>query len=109
MRTGILKVALIASILSQGVIGCSSRPVIVADPPQHVHKAPEAIPWEEEYSRSRPKPEVFGDSSDAHSGENFQGDVENDRTSEQSGPLTVLADIIAFPFRGIGWVLGEIF
>jgi hypothetical protein len=109
MRIGILKVALIASIVSQGVIGCSSRPVIVADPPQHVHKAPEVIPWEEEYSRSRPKPEVFGDSSDAHSGETFQGDLENDSTSKQRGPLSVLADIIAFPFRGIGWVIGEIF
>jgi hypothetical protein len=109
MRTGILKVALIASILSQGVIGCSSRPVIVADPPQHVHNAPEVIPWEEEYSRSRPKPEVFGDSSDAHSGENFQGDLEKEGGSDQSGPLTVLADVIAFPFRGIGWVINQIF
>ena len=97
------------SLMSMGVSGCASRPVIVSDPPQHAHVAPESVPWEEEYARSRPKPEVFEDNSDPHSGESFQGELERDSASEQSGPLTILTDIIAFPFRGIGWVIGQIF
>lgn len=100
---------LMGSVLLHGALGCSSRPVIVADPPRHSHVAPEIVPWEEEYARSRPKPEVFEDTSDPHSGEKFQGNLEKDNANDQSGPLTVLADIIAFPFRGIGWVIGEIF
>jgi hypothetical protein len=85
---------------------CATRPEIVADPPQHVHQAPEAVPWEEEYARARPKPDVFDESADIHSGEPFNGEIE--REDEKGGTLETIADIIAFPFRGIGWLFGQV-
>lgn len=86
--------------------GCATRPEIVADPPQHIHQTPEVVPWEEEYARARPKSEVFQESSDMHGGEPFNGELENEDNS--GGTAKIIADIIAFPFRGIGWLFEQV-
>jgi hypothetical protein len=86
---------------------CASRPDIVADPPQHTHKLPEAVPWEEDYARMRPNPEIF-EAGESSGGAQFNGDLEG-RPEDRSGTLQVLADVIAFPFRGVGWLLRQVF
>jgi hypothetical protein len=79
----------------------------VADPPQHEHYAPEDVPWEEEYSRMRPRDDIFlgGGAEDAA--------PEPDgvtREGEGGGSFEeVLADILGFPFRGLGWILQGVF
>ena len=96
--------------LCVSVVGaaCTSQPAIVADPPQHTHKPPEEIPWEEEYARMRPKPEVFEENAVGEETQEFNGGLEHS-SDEESGIIQVVADVIAFPFRGVGWVLQQIF
>lgn len=90
------------------LVACTSQPAIVADPPQHIHRAPEEIPWEEEYARTRPRPEVFEEEIAGEEKQEFNGGLEH-ASKEESGFLGVVADVIAFPFRGVGWVLQQIF
>jgi hypothetical protein len=89
--------------------GCTSRPAIVSDPPQHVRGPTEQIPWEEEYSRAMIRPEEVGQpaASDVHQDQKFAGPLEQEE--QESGPLGVVADVIAFPFRAIGWLFQSIF
>jgi hypothetical protein len=92
------------SVLFMLPTGCAANLPIVSDPPQHEHHPPEDVPWEEEYSRMRPREEIFeGDDVDAMGGAG-EGNAEDDR-----GVEGVLADILGFPFRGIGWVLQGVF
>lgn len=82
--------------------GCASNLPLVADPPQHEHYPPEDVPWEEEYSRMRPRQEIFeGEDVGTLNG---AGEGEDNRGFEG-----VLADILGFPFRGVGWVLRGVF
>jgi hypothetical protein len=90
------------------VAACTSQPVIVADPPQHTHNSPEEIPWEEEYARMRPKSEVFEEDGAGEETQAFNGGLEHS-SEEESGFVQVVADVISFPFRGVGWVLQKIF
>ena len=104
---------LAAIVIGASVIGCTSQPAIVADPPQHSHTPPEQVPWEEEYARTRPKPEVF--EAEALEGQvaagdkqEFNGKLEHS-TRDKSGAWQVVSDVIAFPFRGIGWLVQQLF
>jgi hypothetical protein len=93
-----------------GITACTTQPPIVADPPQHVHSPPEIVPWEEQYARARPKPEAFDESHSGKDSQPFNGELEQTPTDKNSdGPLQVIVDAIAFPFRGVGWLLQEIF
>ena len=97
-----------ALCVSAFVAACTSQPAIVADPPQHIHRAPEEIPWEEEYARTRPRPEVFEEEIAGEEKQEFNGGLEH-ASKEDSGFFGVVTDVIAFPFRGVGWVLQQIF
>jgi hypothetical protein len=91
------------------VSGCTSRPPLVSDPPQHERGPSEQIPWEEQYSRAMIRPEsAQGQAvSDVHQDQKFHGPLE--QTEQDSGALGVVADVIAFPFRAIGWLFQSIF
>lgn len=112
----VLKKLLIAScggFVSVAVLACTSQPPIIADPPQSVAVPPEPIPWEQEYARMRPKPEVFdddeiGDVATASAGQEFNGTLEHE-SEEEGGALQIVADVLAFPFRGVGWLIQQIF
>jgi len=87
---------------------CASQPPIVADPPQHNYVPPEPVPWEEQYARSRPNPEVFDEDVSSKDQQQFDGNLEHQPESE-GGALQAVADVIAFPFRGVAWLLEQIF
>jgi hypothetical protein len=50
-------------------------------------------------------------SSDPHSGQPFQGPgfLEADAAEGSTGVIGTIADIVAFPFRAVGWLLQSIF
>jgi len=102
----ILRVVFLAAMTGV-VAGCTSQPPIVADPPEHTHTPPEIVPWEEQYARTRPKPEVFEETTSAHDQQVFNGHLEHQQ--EEEGVLDAVVDVIAFPFRGLGWVLQQLF
>ena len=89
------------------VAGCTSQPPIVADPPEHTHTAPEVVPWEEQYARTRPKPEVFEADVSNQEQQAFSGNLEHQ--PEEEGMLDVVVDVISLPFRGVGWILQQVF
>jgi len=89
------------------VAGCTSQPPIVADPPEHTHTAPEVVPWEEQYARTRPKPEVFEADVSNQDQQAFNSNLEH--APEEEGMLDVVVDVIALPFRGVGWILQQVF
>jgi len=93
--------------MTGAVTACTSQPPIVADPPEHMHTAPEIVPWEEQYARTRPKPEVFEETTNAHDQQPFNGSLEHQR--EEEGVLDAVVNVIAFPFRGVGWLLQQVF
>jgi hypothetical protein len=45
--------------------------------------------------------------SDLHQDQKFSGPLEE--TEQDSGALGVVADVVAFPFRAIGWLFQSIF
>jgi hypothetical protein len=103
------KVVFLCLVIVWAPVGCASRPAIVSDPPQHVRQPTEQIPWEEQYSRAMVRPEAVENSatvSDIHDEQKFSGSLEG---KEESGPLDVVVDVIAFPFRAIGWLFQSIF
>lgn len=102
----ILRVVFLAAVTGV-VAACTSQPPIVADPPEHTHAPPEVVPWEEQYARTRPRPEVFEEKTSAPVQQAFNGSLEHQR--EEEGVLDALVDVLAFPFRGAGWILQQIF
>jgi hypothetical protein len=98
--------ARVLSALALIVCGCSAQPPIVADPPQHEHAPPQEVPWEEAYSRARVSPGVFEYSgADPHQDQPFSGELELAEESRESSFMSSVADVIAFPFRGLGWLI----
>lgn len=102
----ILRVVFLAAMAGV-VAACTSQPPIVADPPEHTHAPPEVVPWEEQYARTRPKPEVFEETKNAQDQQALNGSLEHQQ--EEEGVLDALVDVLAFPFRGVGWILQQIF
>lgn len=88
---------------------CTSRPAIVADPPESEQKVPEALRLEEEYERAMMKSqmEALPAAEDSDHDEN----VTRRRLgqSEEGGILEVVADVMAAPFRAVGWLFQAIF
>ena len=82
--------------------GCSPSYSIVANPTE---------PWEDEIARERQAArESESNSSQATVGRqryDTAGDVE--KKPEHSAVVVALTDIIAFPFRGAGWLAQRIF
>lgn len=88
-------------------VGCASQPTIVSDPPEHPRLPNEPVPWEEQYARAMMKPGVLPDvKPDPHENQKFNGRLEE---QDSRGGLGVFADVIAFPFRAIGWLLESLF
>lgn len=92
-------------LLLSALVGCSSQPPVVAEPPGDMSRAPLEDPWlaDERAMMRNPSERVM---SDSHDGEVFQGPLEG------APPRTFadhFADIIAFPFRGIGWLIRALF
>ena len=89
------------------LIACSSQPRIVSDPPAHPRLPSETVPWEEQYGRAMMKPGVIPDApTDLHHEQKFTGDIEE---HDDRGTWGVVADVLAFPFRGLGWLLSSMF
>lgn len=45
-------------------------------------------------------------SSDPHAGESFNGNLQE---PDERGPWGALVDVIAFPFRALGWLVQSVF
>lgn len=88
------------------VAACTAQPPIVADPPEHVRAPSEPIPWEEQYERAMMKPGAFSQPRDPHHDQKFNGQLE---ITEERGVLGVVTDVIAFPFRAVGWLFQAMF
>ncbi len=112
-RWQVFSTVILSGIICLLTAACASQPIsqtaIVADPPQHSHTPPEIVPWEEQYARLRPKPEVFEESLSTEDSRPFDGDLEQTESKDSAGSLQVLVDIVAFPFRGVGWLLQQVF
>ena len=85
-----------------GSSGCRPSHPVVANPTE---------PWEDEIARERQAVrELESNSSQAAVGRqryDTEGDVE--KKPEHSAVVVALTDIIAFPFRGAGWLAQQIF
>lgn len=104
----VFQLSFLFGVLCLVAASCASQPPLVADPPQHTHTPPELVPWEEEYARSRLRPEVFEEALSAKDEEQTNGELEQP-SKESTGTLQVLVDVLAFPFRGVGWLLQQVF
>jgi hypothetical protein len=86
---------------------CTAQPPIVADPPEHERLSAEPVPWEEEYGRAMMKSEAVPKAApDPHAEQRFNGQLAD---AEDRGAFDVVADVLAFPFRAIGWLFQSIF
>lgn len=109
-------------------LGCTSSPPLVSHPPTDgvsrsqegssmgAHTPEERFQGEvssseEEYGRAMMRPYSDRVSSDPHSGQPFQGPeiLEADAAEGSKGVIGAIADIVAFPFRAVGWLLQSIF
>lgn len=87
------------------LIGCSRQPPLVTEPPEDMSRARLADPWLIDERAMMRNPSTI-DSSDIHRNEGFQGALEG---APPRTAMDTFVDIIAFPFRGIGWLLRTIF
>lgn len=93
-RVFTLSVALLA--------GCAPSQPIVVNPTE---------PWEDELARERQAAEAL-QPPESTVGRRMYDTSSNDEAREEpqnSAVVVVLADIVAFPFRGAGWVVRQIF
>ena len=95
------------SLLLLLATACAPVSPIVTEPP-HQPRQPtqnDLIVQSEERAMIRPETlETF--SSDPHHDEDFQGPVEDARGEDF---WEVVADVVAFPFRAVGWLVSAIF
>lgn len=82
--------------------GCAPSQPIVANPTE---------PWEDELARERQAAEASQTPQSAVARQMYDTDNVNDEDQEprNSGVVVALTDIIAFPFRGAGWLAQQIF
>jgi hypothetical protein len=94
-----------AGLLLSVLVGCSAQPPVVAEPPEDMSRAPLEDPWfmDERAMMRNPTVRV---TSDSHDGEGFQGPLEGAPSRSFADDFV---DVIAFPFRGIGWLLRALF
>jgi hypothetical protein len=126
-----LHIAFCIGIAVFGSIGCSAAPPLVSYPPDErlpaqvesqsgttetellfrEKSAGEVSPSEEKYGRAMMKPYRDTVSEDPHFGQPFGGRaaLETEHPDESKGMIGVMADIIAFPFRAVGWLIQSIF
>lgn len=82
--------------------GCAPTQPIIVNPTE---------PWEHELARERQAAEA-SQPPEATVGRQMYDTSNNDEAREEpqnSAVVVVLADIVAFPFRGAGWVVRQIF
>jgi hypothetical protein len=79
---------------------------VVAKPPESPEEAVLEEPWiaDERAMMRNPSADLSG--ADSHSGEAFNGPLED---APRRGVTDVIVDVIAFPFRGIGWLFQALF
>ena len=96
----------LSRFLLVALVACSSQPAVVSKPPEDMGEARLDEPWlmDERAMMRNQGAHVSG--LDSHNDEDFQGPLED---APQSTLLEDVADIIAFPFRGIGWLLQVVF
>lgn len=105
-RPGIIR-GLGLVIAFAGCLRNSARPPLVAEPPQRPHLPSELELEEEEYGRAAVRREdVASVSSDPHHNEEFKGPMEMAPKQDAPG---ILADILSFPFRAVGWLVSTVF
>ena len=106
-RERVVRRAVLAGVMVVGGVACAPRPPIISEPPIAPRLPMEAAPWEEQYGRAMAKPEaMLPPSTDTHEGEKFNGALDD---HEERSFVSVVADVIAFPFRAFGWLVQTIF
>lgn len=102
IRCGVVVLVLLAACPSN-----IARPPLVSEPPQKPHLPSEIELEEEEYGRAAIRREyVESASSDPHHDEKFNGLMESTDEKESPG---VVAEILSFPFRAVGWLVSTLF
>jgi hypothetical protein len=56
----------------------------------------------------RPRPEIFDETVNGEEQHGFNGTLV-EANEDDSGVLNTVADVFAFPFRGVGWLLEQVF
>lgn len=109
-------------------VGCASQPPLISYPPSNGvdnGSQGEVSRSEEEYGRAMMRPFSETVSSDPHAGQVFQGQgleldgdegttgtqaaLSTNERDESNGLFGVVVDVIAFPFRAVGWLVQSIF
>lgn len=82
--------------------GCAPTQPIIANPTE---------PWEDELARERQAAEASKPpaASVARQMYDIPNDDDERQETQNSAVVVVLADIVAFPFRGAGWLAQQIF
>lgn len=110
------------------LVGCASQPPLISYPPSDGLDGSgqgEVSRSEEEYGRAMMRPFSETVSSDPHAGQVFHGEglsfdsdaevtggegaVNPSERDEPTGFFGVVVDVIAFPFRAVGWLVQTIF
>lgn len=86
---------------------CAAQPPIVADPPEHIRQPSEPVPWEEQYGRAMMRSEALPEAPpDPHQEQRFNGQMKHE---DDPSMLDAVADVLAFPFRAVGWLFQSVF
>jgi hypothetical protein len=110
------------------LVGCASQPPLISYPPSNGldgNSPGEVSRSEEEYGRAMMRPFSESVSSDPHAGQVFHGEglsfdsdteamgadgaVSRSERDEPRGFFGVVVDVIAFPFRAVGWLVQSVF
>lgn len=88
------------------LVACGTHAPVVANPPENLSEANLDEPWitDERAMMRDPSADLSG--VDPHSDEEFNGPFDN---PPQRGVMDMFADVLAFPFRGIGWLFQTLF
>lgn len=94
---------LVHVVVTAGVImlaGCAPSQPIVANPLE---------PWEGELARERQAAEASVAPKSSVARHMYGADEDEGHEAKNSPVVVAIADIIAFPFRGAGWLAQQIF
>ena len=89
------------NLLFVSLVACGTHTPVVANPPENLSEVSLNEPWltDERAMMKDSAADLSG--ADPHSGQEFNGPLEE---APQRGAVDVLVDVLAFPFRGIGWL-----
>ena len=89
-------------ILFVTLVACGTQVPVVANPPNDLSEATIDEPWLQDERAMMRNPYADLSGADPHSEEDFNGPLEE---TQQRSFVDVCVDVLAFPFRGVGWLI----